>query len=574
MSENLQPREEKAKGTESPSEEKLKAATEVQWKLYSTINESICFADTKAAAVLVASGVLMAVTAIALKDQGSFLLSHRIVQYLAGLGGIALLFATVLSLFCLVPRVSRHGSVRPPNFVGDIAREETAKSYAGKAMRLAEPQIAFDQVCERVWIDAHVAARKDDLVRYAVLCLGLALILGLEAGVCSALILRPPDSGSRAGGQRARAPEAERPTASVPSPVRTAIKPSGMPAPSTTQFQILRDAAVYNALLHPASLRVVQTHLTDWVADRDAGRKIVLGTVQSFRRALAVAPARKDIAAARRQLNDVQGQMSRLETLEREAYARRGLQTAILAKLRPDDRKSLVDAMRLVESRDSRLSASHASRVAESPPSMDGLVKEVREFHAEVLNSALPRQELARDMIAKNRRALVTLRREEASARRPTGPRRGSGKRAGRRGHTRPASGRSGKRAGRQSHAIPASGRSRAPKGTISGSDADDPTSYDDIGLYCMVTVSSWDRSHKECPGYAVSYEPKFWEGDRDHVQEFRQYTRASQSIAAGRYVFWCTETIGGTGKTQGSQRTLEINQKRCSVPLTVPGSR
>lgn len=175
------------------SSEQLKAATEIQWKVYAIINEWVRFADTKAAALLATSGVLAYITASALTGQRSFLINHPFAYEAVVLGGFLLLLCAMCSLSCLMPRLgaprsdpSSKEQPLPPIFFAHIITYQPGE-YMKVSSKLADAELAYKQICLQVWANARVATRKHAWVRRAVFFLGAAMLFGVIAAVLAAL---------------------------------------------------------------------------------------------------------------------------------------------------------------------------------------------------------------------------------------------------------------------------------------------------------------------------------------------------------------------------------------------------
>jgi hypothetical protein len=143
------------------------SATDQQWEIYKYINDQIRFADTKAAALLAANGVLTAALIGVLKDKDAFFRSHTFVLLLAAVGLLGLLASAGCCLMCIVPRLST-GGPRSLIFFDHIALFTGPDTYANSAETMADARQAFQEITRQVWANARVASRKHRWVARAV----------------------------------------------------------------------------------------------------------------------------------------------------------------------------------------------------------------------------------------------------------------------------------------------------------------------------------------------------------------------------------------------------------------------
>lgn len=158
-------------------------ATEDAWKALQHTNDLIKIADTKAATMLAAGGVLGGILLRALPAQQLWLADWlHVGLLLISIGSVSASILFALRVF--VPRLRTEAS-RSILFFDNIARQyskatdfvPTYRTTLGDAARLEE------SLAEQVWATSHIAQRKFRNVTPAIWLFGVALITALLAGV-------------------------------------------------------------------------------------------------------------------------------------------------------------------------------------------------------------------------------------------------------------------------------------------------------------------------------------------------------------------------------------------------------
>ena len=151
------------------------------WKQHDYISEYVKFADAKAAFVATfATGLLGAL--LGKESPSSKLLPlnllqpHGMSEWLSTAALFCLSTTVLLSLLVVIPRIDvKSGRPRPMSWI-EIARYPDANAFAEKALGTSEDDASALLACQ-IFFMSLICARKNNLVRYAMFCLGISAIL-------------------------------------------------------------------------------------------------------------------------------------------------------------------------------------------------------------------------------------------------------------------------------------------------------------------------------------------------------------------------------------------------------------
>lgn len=169
-----------------PSPEFIRV-NDILWKVLSSTNELIRYADAKAGAVLTADVVLIGAVLSLLKNQMQDVLrlhlSALVLVFLI-LGCLALAASAVACLVCIIPRFG--GQVPPsPLFFQDIDNElreiEGTDPFKQRCLELVDPSEEFAQLVRDVRAVSRIACTKYNSVWWSIALLAAGLLAGLIA---------------------------------------------------------------------------------------------------------------------------------------------------------------------------------------------------------------------------------------------------------------------------------------------------------------------------------------------------------------------------------------------------------
>lgn len=164
------------------------------WRLLETVNEWVRYADLKASTVLAGAGVV-AGALLAAGQSERFSEAPGSVVLLMSISAILTIVAAGLALWCLLPTF-RVGEPRSLIYFEHVARRFSTKEIpapgaapkeharALEEMFKQEPEY-FSQLSGQIWANSTVAHRKLLWGGCALVSLGLAVILGGAAAICS-----------------------------------------------------------------------------------------------------------------------------------------------------------------------------------------------------------------------------------------------------------------------------------------------------------------------------------------------------------------------------------------------------
>lgn len=153
--------------------------TENAWKALTQANDWIRAADTKAAAVLTASGVLGGLVVRSSATVGNPWQTALLVLTLGCVGA-----SILLALWVFVPRL---GSGRSPSllFFGHVARKypRPERFTADYLEMLGDRDQLETQLATQLWVTSHIAYRKHRRIAPAIWLLGIALLTAIGTGL-------------------------------------------------------------------------------------------------------------------------------------------------------------------------------------------------------------------------------------------------------------------------------------------------------------------------------------------------------------------------------------------------------
>ena len=151
--------------------------TENLWKVLEHTNDWLRFADTKAAGALAGSGVLGGLAANALLDDSPELSCAARFFVVSGL--VALLGATVLALYVVVPRL-KVGEPTSLIYYEHVARKykkDPDTHHADLMKLLGDTNETGRQLANQIWANATVARQKYLYSSWSLLTLAIAVLL-------------------------------------------------------------------------------------------------------------------------------------------------------------------------------------------------------------------------------------------------------------------------------------------------------------------------------------------------------------------------------------------------------------
>ncbi|GAA0538994.1 hypothetical protein GCM10011581_06090 [Saccharopolyspora subtropica] len=153
------------------------------WKAIQHTNDLIKVADTKAGAMLAASGVLGGMLVRALPAQNRWLVEWPHVGLLL-LSTAAVSASILLSLRVFIPRL-RTDTSRSLLYFDNVARRYARAADFVPVYRAAleDPQRLEAALAEQLWATSRIARRKFRSVALAIWLFGAALVIALAAGL-------------------------------------------------------------------------------------------------------------------------------------------------------------------------------------------------------------------------------------------------------------------------------------------------------------------------------------------------------------------------------------------------------
>jgi Family of unknown function (DUF5706) len=141
------------------------------WKVHDTVNDWIKYADTKAAAILAANGIMAGVASSNLVSVRGFVEKHPIALVALIPGAIAGGLSVFFCLRCLKPVLS-FGQPTSLIFFAHIAQtHDTHHRYAATIrQRFADEQAMIEEVSHQVLANSNVACKKFVAVGWATWC--------------------------------------------------------------------------------------------------------------------------------------------------------------------------------------------------------------------------------------------------------------------------------------------------------------------------------------------------------------------------------------------------------------------
>lgn len=158
--------------------------TDNLWKIYESINSWIRFSDTKAAAILASSGVILTIIFsniskfFQLIGCNSLLMDFTIV--FVTIGAISGIISIIYSINCLIPRIN----VDKENinykdsviFFNDInERYENPNSYYTDVKKVLSDSNLDPHISQEIWINSKIASLKYKSVKWSIRALGVSI---------------------------------------------------------------------------------------------------------------------------------------------------------------------------------------------------------------------------------------------------------------------------------------------------------------------------------------------------------------------------------------------------------------
>jgi len=154
---------------------------DLDWIVFSQVNEWIKFADMKATALLAIGGVLGGL----LVSSAPVSSSHGVRQILFIAAVISVVLSTLMSLFALLPRLGRSTELTSLIYFDHVARRfagDRDRFVVAFAAAVEDAAAMRAEIAAQIWANSVVAQRKFRGLTYATWLVGAAMVLaGLTA---------------------------------------------------------------------------------------------------------------------------------------------------------------------------------------------------------------------------------------------------------------------------------------------------------------------------------------------------------------------------------------------------------
>lgn len=146
----------------------MKKQIEQLWKVYDTTNEWIRFSDTKATAILAMNGIIAGFYFSNMTKLQNMLAIRHILIIPLVVGVCTILFSTICSALCMVPRLK---IVKDDSliFFSDIAKGySTVDSYEKAIKKTLTDDGVKTEITHQIWANSKVAHEKYNWITYSV----------------------------------------------------------------------------------------------------------------------------------------------------------------------------------------------------------------------------------------------------------------------------------------------------------------------------------------------------------------------------------------------------------------------